>query len=46
LRRAGLPGDTNAANELAASIIHLYQRGVRSQEALQSQLDAYAVGSN
>ncbi len=35
----GLTGESVAANNLAARIIHLYQQGVRNERELEIQLD-------
>ena len=35
----GLAGESLAANDLAAQIIHLYQQGVRDEKDLQSHLN-------
>jgi len=42
----GLPGHTSAATELAASIIDLYQSGVRSERDLQSRLGSHSFSGS
>ncbi len=39
----GLAGESPAANDLAARIIHLYQQGIRSEKELEIRIDGIEV---